>query len=379
VRAVESAHGSRVRAAADLGINVRTVFKRLREARSRGMDIPGAPVLTSDLLIATTEAAHAAAPEHYHVKGVSSLVDSDGEVVAQWIKTDQDTEQRVAMLKAACEALKETIPPQAPIAAPTTNLDRLCNLYTITDYHVGMLAWHREGGADWDLGIAEKTLTSCFSHMVMNSPPAKVAIVNQLGDFLHTDGFSPTTPTSHHVLDADSRFPKIVQVAVRSLRTVVNMALTRHEKVHVIMAEGNHDMASSVWLRELFKAVYENEPRVTVEDSPLPYYAYQHGQTMLAFHHGHLKKHGQLASIIPAQFSKMWGATTKRYAHTGHLHHTHEKEDAGITVIQHPTLAARDAYAARGAWFAERAAKCITYHDEHGEVGRTLVTPEMVQ
>ena len=36
--------------------------------------------------------------------------------------------------------------------------------------------------------------------------------------------------------------------------------------------------------------------------------------------------------------------------YTGHRHHTHEftKEFSGMTVTQHPTLAARDAYASRG-------------------------------
>ena len=48
------------------------------------------------------------------------------------------------------------------------------------------------------------------------------------------------------------------------------------------MAEGNHDPASSIWLRALFGALYENEPRVEVIDSPLPCYVHQHGQTMIA-------------------------------------------------------------------------------------------------
>lgn len=372
--------GSRVKAAEELGVTARAVWANLKLCEQRGDTIPDSPYDKdrAAYMIERAEAAHKAAPENYHVKGVSTLYGSEGEVKQQWVKTDQDAQERQRMLEAAAAALAESVPAQEPIHVAGTCMENLCNLYTITDFHIGMLAWHREGGTDWDLSIAERTLTSCFSHMVMNSPQAKRAVVCQLGDFLHTDGFSPTTPTSHHVLDADSRFPKIVQVAVRALRSIVNMALTRHEHVHVLMAEGNHDMASSVWLRELFKAVYENETRVTIEDSPLPYYAYQHGRTMLAFHHGHLRKHEKLAGVIPAQFPKMWGETTKRYCHTGHLHHAHEREDLGITVIQHPTLAARDAYASRGAWFAERAAKCITYHSEHGEVARTIVSPEMV-
>ena len=49
-----------------------------------------------------------------------------------------------------------------------------------------------------------------------------------------------------------------------------------------------------------------------------------------------------------------------------------------MTVTQHPTLAARDAYAARGGWIAERHVTSITYHSEFGLVARSIVTPEML-
>jgi hypothetical protein len=241
-----------------------------------------------------------------------------------------------------------------------------------------MLAWHKEGGADWDLGIAERTLFGCFEQMIASAPPAESCIVNQLGDFLHYDGLSPVTPTSGHVLDSDGRFSKMVAVAIKLLRRIVDLALLKHSRVTVIMAEGNHDMASSVWLRLMFKALYENEPRLTVLDCELPYYALQHGKTMLAFHHGHLKKPDQFPLIFAAQYGEMWGLTTKRYAHSGHQHHRYVKEHGGMTVTQHPTLAARDAYASRGGWFAERAALALTYHDVHGQVAEQTIYPEML-
>jgi hypothetical protein len=50
-----------------------------------------------------------------------------------------------------------------------------------------------------------------------------------------------------------------------------------------------------------------------------------------------------------------------------------------MTVTQHPTLAARDAYAGRGGWFAERAATAITYHDRFGQVAEQTVCPEMLE
>jgi hypothetical protein len=83
--------------------------------------------------------------------------------------------------------------------------------------------------------------------------------------------------------------------------------------------------------------------------------------------------------LFAATFPALWGATTKRYCHVGHRHHVDEKEHSGMKVTQHSTLAARDAYAARGGWTSERQAVAITYHAKYGEVGRVTVTPEMLE
>jgi hypothetical protein len=110
----------------------------------------------------------------------------------------------------------------------------------------------------------------------------------------------------------------------------------------------------------------------------LPYYVYQHGKTMLGFHHGHLKKKEGLPLLFAAQFPEVWGQTTYRVVHTGHQHHEDLKEHAGIRVHQHPTLAARDAHSSRGGWISERQAPCLTYDDRGRKVGEVIVTPEML-
>lgn len=332
-------------------------------------------------------AAHGWAPKHgmtkpvpapFVVKGTSSLYDRTGKLQLQWVKTKLDDEFRAEMAREAYAAMAEEVPRLPALEPPAHTLAELCTLYTMTDSHVGMMAWHKEGGDDWDLKIAEKVLTQCFERMLLSSPNSKFAVVNQLGDFLHSDGLLPVTPTSGHVLDQDGRFSQVIAVALRILRRIIDLALMKHEQVFAIMAEGNHDMASSVWLRHLFKALYENEPRLTVCDSEIPYYAYRHGKTMLGFHHGHMKKNDQLPLLFAASYPEMWGLTKKRYVHTGHRHHVEEKEHSGVTVVQHSTLAARDAHASRGGWHSERQVKAITYHDVYGEVGRVIIVPEMV-
>jgi hypothetical protein len=364
---VVSEYGSITEAARVIGMNRETLqgrVNRAREAMAQGK-------LDPDLATRV--------PEGHKIKGVSTLYNQDGEIKAQWVKTDVDPQRVAEAREAAIKALAADIPRVAPLPAPAYTLQDLLALYTLTDGHVGMLAWHREGGQDWDLQIAEDTIVGCFAETIRQMPAASQAILNQLGDLLHYDSLSAVTPTSGHILDADGRFTKMVESAVRILRRIVDMLLAKHERVHIIMAEGNHDMASSVWLRTMFKALYENEPRITVDDSALPYYAYQWGEVMLAFHHSHLKRNfGDLRAHMAAQFSQMWGATKKRYCHTGDKHHASEKDEMGMHIIQHPTLAARDAYAARGGWHSERNMSGITYHKRFGQVGRVTVCPEMI-
>lgn len=370
VDAIEK-HGGYRKAAKALGVSKSTVTEaiaRLKGAAARRGYSPDHGLTRT-------------VPDGFQVARVSTNFKADGSIGQQWVIGTPDAARQRELLEAAFAAMAAELPRLAPVMPPAVTMAKLANLYTLTDSHVGMLAWHKENldaNGDWDLGIAERVLTGCFEHMVNASPAARVGIVAQLGDWLHSDGLEAVTPTSRHLLDQDGRFPKVVQAAIRILRRVVDYALARHEKVIVLMAEGNHDLASSVWLRAMFKALYEHEPRVEVIDSELPYYVYQHGATMLAWHHGHLKKNDQLPILFASQFPRVWGDTSKRYAHTGHRHHVEEKEHSGMTVVQHSTLASRDAYAARGGWISERQCTAITYHSDFGKVGSNTVTPEML-
>ena len=126
----------------------------------------------------------------------------------------------------------------------------------------------------------------------------------------------------------------------------------------------------------MFKRIYRDEPRLTVEDSPFPFYAYQHGEVMLAFHHGHKLSPAQLPLFFASRFSEMWGSTKRRYGHSGHRHHLDEKDYSGMRWLQHPTLAANDAHGSRSGYISPREAIAITY-DLNKELNRCYATPEM--
>lgn len=318
-------------------------------------------------------------PDGFHLRGTSTLYDEDGKPKLQWVKTSIDHQRQEQLMREAVQALAMDIRPEKALPAPRATLANLLNCYVITDYHLGMNAWGEEAGADWDMRIAENTLVDWFGAAIAQSPDAEVGVFAQLGDLLHWDGIQAVTPTSGHVLDADTRFQKLVRVAISVIRRITAMLLHKHGRVVLLMAEGNHDLASSMWLRELFAALYGNEPRIEVITRPDPYYCVEHGATSLFFHHGHKKRMDSLETVFIAKYREVFGRTRYSYAHTGHLHHNVVRETNTMQIEQHRTLAAPDSHASRGGWMSGRDAKVITYHAEHGEVGRTTISYDMIK
>jgi hypothetical protein len=307
----------------------------------------------------------------------------EDEVVLQWLKNKQDHQRFATFMIETAKAMSEDIPKTLPITRKTSLVNEdLLNLYIITDYHLGMKADSeetRDPDGSWDMKIAEDLLVRWFQEAIERSPDAHTGVFAQLGDFLHWDGLDAVTPTSGHILDVDDRFDKLVNITIRVIRRVTQMLLEKHEHVHMIMAEGNHDLASSVWLRQMFSALYDNEPRITVDLSADPYYCYEFGENTLFFHHGHKKKVPNVDDVLVAKFRKEYGRTKFSHAHMGHLHHDRILETNLMTVEQHQTLAAKDSYAARGGWMANRCARSITYHREFGKVQEYSISPEMIK
>jgi hypothetical protein len=365
--AIES-QGSARKAAKFLGLAYGTVYNTMRDLNSKAAKQGYSPDHDMKHLV----------PEGFRVKGVSTYYNKEGQPCGQWVKSTEDAEKQRQILEATVAGFTETLPRVEPIKTPNVSNSNLCNLVVFTDYHIGQLSYGRETlTGDWDLEIAEKLLVSSFLQMIYSAPKAETLVLCLQGDTLDIDSIVPVTPTHGNILDVDGRFAKIITVAIRVIRQLIDCGLKTHKKVHLIICQGNHDESLSIVLQHMFAALYEKEPRLTVNDALLPFYVYQHGKTMLAFHHGHKVHNENLPLLFASQYPKMWGETTKRYSHCGHRHHVDEKEYAGMTVIQHPTLSARNAYAARGGWISERAANIITYHKEYGQVARNTIVPEM--
>ena len=183
-------HGSQNAAAAALDISRTTLQGRLHTAARRGLMgtepvLPGFQIKSvaskqGDAWVKQT-AEHGEVfetPAGHAVKGVSALVDPEGRIVQQWIKT---REERGAVALDALKAAFEAYRPAGLVTPPAHTNDDLLTVYPIADLHLGMFSWAKETGADYDIDIASTLLRSSMNSLVSRSAAAKHAVVLDLG------------------------------------------------------------------------------------------------------------------------------------------------------------------------------------------------------
>lgn len=349
-------YGEYVAAAKSIGLSSNAFTNRVANARARGMDVG----------------------DGYRVKGTSTLYDAQtGEAKLQWVKTDTDRERQQELFKEAIAALAKDLP-RTIIKPPKPTSDALMAIYPVGDHHLGMLSWDKETGADYDLEISENLLIGATNYLVKTTPKCDDAAVIFLGDFLHQDGMVSETPENKNPLDSDSRFGKMIQVAIRSMRYLIEAAARKHMRVRVIVEIGNHDISSSVFLMQVFSNIYENDPRISVDTSPQFFHYLRFGNNLVGVHHGHKVKADKLPLVMAADRASDWGETSFRYWYTGHVHHESVKDYTGCRVESFRVLAAADAWTHQMGYRQKRDMKAIVLHREFGEVARHTVNPEML-
>lgn len=316
-----------------------------------------------------------AIPAGHAVAGVSTLVSGDGHLLAQWVKTRKESENQEELLKRLFAELPTVVPARVgSIPTPTTPAQEdLMAVYPLGDPHVGLMAWKKEAGADFDLKICEDLMVEAMRDLVLRGPRTKRAMVLNLGDFYHFDTSAQHTTKGDHTLDVDGRSPKVLAVGLRIMHTLIDAALEHHEEVLVDCRIGNHDGHTSLMLSLSLAAYYRNEPRVIIPPTIRHRAYYEFGRVMIGTTHGDKAKGQDLESLMAAEEPEMWGRTRHRYILCGHIHHSVVKEYRGCKVESFRTLAARDSWHASSGYVSGRDMHRIVYHRTHGEVSREIV------
>lgn len=318
-------------------------------------------------------------PDGFRLRGESILYGKDGEPKLRWVKSRVDEERARRLVEEAAAAVASDLPRARPVGLTAVEYpDQLLVGYPVGDLHLGMYAWHEETGEDYDLAIAERTVFGAVDHLVAAVPSAERALVAVLGDFFHYDSPVPVTPIAQNPLDSDSRYSKMVRVGIRTIRYVVRAALLRHREVHVIVEPGNHDPFSATFLREAMRAVYEHEPRVVIDPSPMNVHYHEFGANLVGVTHGHKVKLADLPLMMAADQPAAWGRTRHRTFWTGHIHQDRVVDVRGVRVESFRCLVAPEAYAHQAGYRPRRSLSALVLHRDHGEVARHTVSPEML-
>jgi len=337
--------------------NVMRLIQRLKEqAAARGI----AP--DQDMTHETAEG--------FVVKGTSTLYGEDGDVRAQWVKTQQGPAQTLSQIREAiAEAMDGYKGVYRPRKAPKSDTSDLLACYVMGDPHIGCYAHAEEAGENFDVKIAREDLLNATSRLVAVAPKTDHALIANLGDFFHADNRGNTT-TRGTPVDVDTRWPQVLQAGCMLMVDLITLALSKHPRVSVVNCIGNHDDHTSVMLSAFLAAYFHAEPRVEVLPTTNKFHYFEHGKTLIACTHGDTIKLQALSEIMATDQPEMWAKSQHRYWYTGHIHHTTRQELRGSVVESFRTLAAKDAWHMNSGYRSGRDMYCIVHDKEYGEVER---------
>ena len=318
------------------------------------------------------------APE-YLVKGESVLYDAKGNIKLKWVKTKAD---EVSLQKAFEEAVDQLMQKiengvlnlDVDITEPDEIIKDELTVYPMGDLHIGMFSWAAETGEDYDLDIAYDTIKKAYRKLIGSAPQTKTALLINLGDFFHIDNYEGQTARNGNRLDFDTRWPKVLETGLKIAVELIYMLLSKHQKVIIRNAIGNHDQHSTIFLNAYIKAWFNNEPRVQVEDAPTTFWYYKWGKNLIGVTHGDTVKLNDLPEIMAHDAAKYWSDTDHRYWYIGHVHHMQKKEFRTCVVESFGTLVAKDAWHYASGYRSKRQIKYKVLHKKQGEIQEGTVT-----
>jgi hypothetical protein len=263
--------------------------------------------------------------------------------------TDAEKEQRTQAVRAEIEELKALAkeelgikPRKTEKSAPDSGLMLEIN---VADHHFGKLAWPVEtGSAPYDLKIAEAMFVRAVDKLLERAKGYNLErILFVLGnDFLHANSVDGSTFNGTK-LDTEGRFQKTYWVA----RKAVCSAIERMREIAPVKVEviyGNHDRTSMWTLADSVECYFHGDTRVEVDNRPIYRKYEQWGTCGLMFTHGDLGRRNDFPLLFATECPEIFGNTTCREVHTGHLHTTKTEEFHGVRVRILPSLTPADAW-----------------------------------
>jgi len=305
-------------------------------------------------------------PDGYRLRGASTLIDSDGNMVQQWLKTGKERDDPKLLVEVAKAAiLANPIPKAAEVVKVVETSDAYEVAVVIGDPHFGMLAWDQETGDNWDIDIARRVHTDAIREALRITPPSSRLLLINLGDAIHADGNNAQTTAGTRV-DVDSRWKKVVTIFAETMNVAIAEGLQKHDHVELVTNRGNHDDLTSIVIQMVLAERWRDNPRVTIAPNLQMVWYHQFGSNLIASTHGHRTRMTQLPTLIAQDARAKWGATKRTHIYCGHVHHHKAQEFPGVEVEYFNTLASKDSWHAQEGYRSRRSLRCDVWHRDRG-------------
>jgi hypothetical protein len=242
-----------------------------------------------------------------------------------------------------------------------------CLVVNISDLHMNLYASEMTTGNEYNCGKA----TDCYNkviHDIVTSELVTRGDIEQVwftigGDMLNADNQGGTTtkgtPQDNevHLFEAFELMLTLVQQAIEALSDIA--------PVRVIYVPGNHDETVGWQFAKVIEAYYRNEPRVTVDTSPMGRKYYTYGNTLFMFaHDADVKK---LPLIIADEARDKWSETVFTDVFLQHLHSEQVLlEDHHMRIQRMPTISGASKWTYDNGFSSHRQHKTFLYDKETG-------------
>lgn len=362
--------GSQRKAAESLGVNIRCVERALSRLRKKAA-IQG---------FSPEHDYTRSAPYGHRSRGNSTMYNSKGEPVLQWVKHSADQQEYEEFIGGVVSAWMADIQPVTlPPFQYANPQDDIIPWFQIGDAHLGMVAWMREVGHNFDLQIGVSELLAAFQTLLEKCEPGKRCVINDLGDGTHYENFRAETEASGNPQDADGRFPKMIDFYIAAFKAMIQLALTKFEHVDVIINQGNHSRTNDVWMSRLIREAFGETGRVTCLPNDSVFIPYKMGNTFVVTHHSDKARGPKLAEAVLRDYPDAVKDCRFIYVDTGHIHHRYTAKEYGLVEIESwNNLAPNDKWHHEAGWRSKQSMSVVLRSRTYGEIGRHRAPIEMV-
>jgi hypothetical protein len=249
---------------------------------------------------------------------------------------------------------------------------------------MGKYCWDEETVTNYDTDLAEGLFNAALDFLLARALKLTDGRLDRVlcvfgNDVSHVDSKRGQT-TAGTQMDFDTRYIKVFRRICAVHRRAVDI-LKQVAPVDIVIVPGNHDELTAFHLGHVLEARYEDDPRITINNSARMRKYYDYGVNLFGFAHGDKEKVNELPLLMAREVPQLWHRCTSREWHIGHKHIAEKKtwreipaadgeqdlhSDKGVRVRRLMSLSAHDAWHTNNAYTDRRACDAFVFHREAG-------------